>query len=192
MCRTIGLVDAYSVLGLSPGASADEVAAAYRRLAKEWHPDVHGTEAGVRRMVAINAAYEELRSGGALADAAAPAGAGPSAAKEGAVLGRELSAVLRPGESVVMFAAASMWDSPEAFLVLTSLRLLWLLDDAVTHRVRSLALSQVASVSVEVGRVRRRRATLRVVGRRGRRYAFTELEVATARAFAAGLRAATS
>ena len=33
--------DPYKVLGLSPDASDDEVKQAYRRLAKEWHPDMH-------------------------------------------------------------------------------------------------------------------------------------------------------
>ncbi len=31
--------DAYKVLGLKPGASADEIKAAYRRAALRWHPD---------------------------------------------------------------------------------------------------------------------------------------------------------
>jgi curved DNA-binding protein CbpA len=35
-------VDPFSVLGVAPGASADEVAAAYRDLAKAWHPDRRG------------------------------------------------------------------------------------------------------------------------------------------------------
>jgi hypothetical protein len=181
--------DSYAVLGLQAGASAAEVAAAYRRLAKEWHPDVHGTEAAVTRMVAINAAYEELRSArGAAADDAAPPAAGHRPPRTG--LGAELSAALRPGEEVVAFGRAATWNSPEAFLVLTSVRLLWLLDDAVTHRVRSLALSQIASVDVELGRVRRRRATLTVRTRRGRPFAFAELTPATARAIAAALDAA--
>ena len=38
-------VDAYSILGVARGAPWDEITAAYRRLAKEWHPDLHGTEA---------------------------------------------------------------------------------------------------------------------------------------------------
>ena len=55
------------MLGLGPGATADEVAAAYRQLAKVHHPDRwaeadpevqrhHGEE-----MLRVNAAYHALR-----------------------------------------------------------------------------------------------------------------------------------
>jgi hypothetical protein len=39
---------------------AERVAAAYRRLAKRYHPDRAG-ERGARRMAEINAAYDQLR-----------------------------------------------------------------------------------------------------------------------------------
>jgi DnaJ domain len=182
-------VDAYSILGVPRGASWDEITAAYRRLAKEWHPDVHGTEAAVRRMVAINAAYEQLRSRGAAVSG--PGGASSSSRKRGAArapgpLGPELSSALGVDEAVVAYGRTSTWDSPEAFLVLSSSRLLWLLDDAVTHRVRSLARSQVRSVEVVV---RRRRATLRVVSRRGRRFDFADMTPAVARVIEGALTA---
>src|SRR5262249_61404506 len=114
-------VDAYSILGVARDASSDEITAAYRRLAKEWHPDVHGTEAAVRRMVAINAAYEELRN----ATGSEPSGSPSSLKKRGAArasgpLGPELSAALSADESVIAYGRASTWDSPDAFLVLTS------------------------------------------------------------------------
>src|SRR5688500_12869458 len=51
--------DPYRVLGLTPGASAAEVKRAYRRLAKENHPDTAG-EAAIPRFLAIQAAYEAL------------------------------------------------------------------------------------------------------------------------------------
>jgi DnaJ domain len=180
-------VDAHSILGVAPGASLDEITAAYRRLAKEWHPDVHGTESAVRRMVAINAAYEELRSRGASASGrtspSSPSKKGGTARGFGP-LGPELSAALGADEAVVAYGRASTWDSPEAFLVLTSLRLLWLLDDAVTHRVRSLSRNQVRSVDVLA---RRRHATLRIESRRGRRFEFAEMTPAVASAIESAL-----
>lgn len=70
--HTIGgagsLLDPYSVLGLQPGASLDEVVSAHRVLAKKYHPDrqFQATEAdrneANQTMLRVNAAYQELRS----------------------------------------------------------------------------------------------------------------------------------
>lgn len=58
----------YSVLGVPPDASTDAIKAAWRRLAREHHPDVTTGEGdqeierrATRRMAEINAAYHELR-----------------------------------------------------------------------------------------------------------------------------------
>jgi hypothetical protein len=51
--------DAYRTLGLPPGASADDIRRAYRRLAKANHPDSAGEKA-LPRFLAIQAAYESL------------------------------------------------------------------------------------------------------------------------------------
>lgn len=50
----------YEVLGLKPGATAEQVRARYRELARENHPDKDGSEGAAERMARINAAYEEL------------------------------------------------------------------------------------------------------------------------------------
>lgn len=63
--------DPYVVLGVAPGASSDEVRAAYRRLVKVHHPDRHmadGTppefiRVAEERMAAINAAYATIVKG---------------------------------------------------------------------------------------------------------------------------------
>ena len=56
--------DPYKVLGLSPGASQEEVTRAYRQLAKQYHPDLNpGDEEAARKMSEINAAYEQIKSG---------------------------------------------------------------------------------------------------------------------------------
>ncbi len=51
--------DPYRTLGLTRGATLDEVKRAYRRLAKINHPDAAG-EAALPRFLAIQAAYEQL------------------------------------------------------------------------------------------------------------------------------------
>src|SRR4051794_39388793 len=56
-------MDPFAALEVPPGATPEEVAAAYRRLAKRWHPDRGGGAAGAARMAEINVAYDVLRSG---------------------------------------------------------------------------------------------------------------------------------
>ena len=56
--------DPYRTLGLTRGASIDEVKRAYRRLAKANHPDAAGPGA-LPRFLAIQAAYEKLAGGSA-------------------------------------------------------------------------------------------------------------------------------
>jgi DnaJ-class molecular chaperone len=52
---------ALDVLELDADAGFEEVRAAYRRLAKAWHPDVAPGEEAAARFQAIQAAYEVLR-----------------------------------------------------------------------------------------------------------------------------------
>jgi curved DNA-binding protein CbpA len=55
--------DPYRVLGVSPGASSEELHDAYRRLVKLHHPDRNdGSEESARRFAEIQEAYEAVRA----------------------------------------------------------------------------------------------------------------------------------
>lgn len=55
--------DPYQVLGVSPDASDEEIKRAYRRLAKQYHPDLNpGDERAAKKMQQINAAYEQIKN----------------------------------------------------------------------------------------------------------------------------------
>jgi hypothetical protein len=66
--------DPYRTLGLTRGATLDEVKRAYRRLAKANHPDAAGP-AALSRFLAIQAAYEQLA--GSSAEPGSPRRASP-------------------------------------------------------------------------------------------------------------------
>ena len=205
----MGAMDPHTVLGLDPGATPDEAASRYRRLAKQWHPDVAGAE-GARRMAEINSAYDLLRSGvwqehkrrggttrgTTPAPAAQPAPAAPRVPAGSwldeatrRALGPELLAALHRDEDVAFVTPTSVWASPSALLAVTDRRLLWLLDDAVTGRVRSLDLAAVTDVETRLAWPRRRTASVRVARRNGRRpVVFSELRPETAHAIARLLR----
>jgi len=196
-------MDPLAVLGLPDGASAEDAAAAYRMLAKRWHPDRAPGDGG-RRMAEINAAYDVMRSGAWQRRRAAErqrAGTGADGARAASIirrrpagswlaepvrraLGGELLHVLEPDEQVVLVTPAATWASPQTLLALTDRRLLWLLDDAPTDRVRSLRLAAIAGAEQRLRRPLRRVASLRVQVRGGRRLEFTELRPATASALA--------
>ncbi len=83
------MMDPYKVLGVSKSASAEEIKAAYRKLAKKLHPDLNPGEADVeRRFKEVSQAYGivgdsekrkrfDRREIDASGQETAPAGAGP-------------------------------------------------------------------------------------------------------------------
>jgi hypothetical protein len=184
------------VLGLPPTATPQEIAAAYRRLVKQWHPDRGGGPEAERRMAEINAAYDLLRAtdwtqrhatppAHATATATAPRSGGRGAWLPPAIrraLGHELLGVLEPEEDVWLVTPTTTWASPQALLAASDHRLLWLLDDAVGGRVQTLRFAAIEAAEHTLRRPRRRVATLRVRAHDGRRLAFGELRPATAAA----------
>jgi hypothetical protein len=176
-------VDPHAVLGLEPGATPDEVQRAYRALAKRFHPDRAGEDAG-ELMVSINAAYDLLRDL-LVEDAEAAHAPAPPAppAHQGAwlapgvrrVLARELLSALEPGELVDEIVLTSTGDSHDVQLVVTDRRLLWLRDDAIVGRVRYLRHREIAGVERRVAGRLRGGPHLRVRTSDGRRVRFFDL-----------------
>lgn len=56
----LSIQEAFSILGLPFGASWDDIRSAYRRLAKEWHPDASSHPHAKERFARIAAAYKRL------------------------------------------------------------------------------------------------------------------------------------
>jgi DnaJ domain len=188
-------MDPHAVLGLQSGASLDEAARAYRTLAKRHHPDRAGRESE-ERMAELNVAYEMLRaSQRPSALASKPSGTAGRGLAGGwlpepmrRALGRELLSVLEPDEDVELVTPASTWASPSTLLAVTDRRLLWLLDDAVGHRVRFLLFRDAEGAEQRPMRLRRSRSQLRVRSRYGKPWTFTDLRPATAAAIAGLVR----
>lgn len=59
----MGSADPYGVLGVGRDASPKDIQRAYRRLAKQWHPDVNSDDADAKsKFQEISSAYELLRN----------------------------------------------------------------------------------------------------------------------------------
>jgi molecular chaperone DnaJ len=60
---TLTIDDPYAVLGVSPTDAEADIAKAYRRLAKRYHPDLNpGNKAAEEKMKQINAAYDMIKN----------------------------------------------------------------------------------------------------------------------------------
>jgi curved DNA-binding protein CbpA len=195
-------MDPHDVLGVRPGAGPEEIARAYRDLAKRFHPDRRPDDVAAALMMReVNAAYTALSGAGRARGAGrgrhrrtpgGPAQGSPAEAQprpsDGRrrgdwlepelrrALGSELLAVLETQEPVYVVTDAAMSDAFDVRLAVSDRRLLWLRDDAATDRVRTLRFAAVERVE---GRLKGRlRATgrLHVQPRHGRRITFAELE----------------
>lgn len=189
-----GGVDPFSVLGVDAGVSEPELVAAYRRLAKRWHPDRRRGDAA--RMAQLNAAYaaaraelrraERRHAARAVAVGRRPAPGAWLPDELRRALGWELLAALGDGEQVRLIVDAGCSGAGPARLAVTDRRLLWLVDDAVAARVDWVRFGLVAAVEQRRGRLRRQ-AVLRLRTRTGRRLSFGDLDPEAARTIAAAL-----
>lgn len=196
----VAVNDPYAILGVPRDASMGEISAAWRTLAKEWHPDLRGDANALGRMVQFNAAYEQIlaeRTGRAPAGSRATSGDRAAAASEDSAspgrprgrgwwldphlrvaLGAELLSSLTEHERVEHVVPCEVGGS-SALLVVTDRRLLWLLDDNVLGRIRSIPLAGITAAERPPQRPWRRSAAVRVRGGRSR-VTFSGLEPSVA------------
>lgn len=105
--------DPYRTLGLSPGASADDIRRAYRRLAKANHPDSAGEKA-LPRFLAIQAAYESLAGVGGTRRSSGRASAARATPREAWRPDPERARATREGRSAGADGATSRRRRPAA------------------------------------------------------------------------------
>jgi hypothetical protein len=183
----MGGVDPYAALGVEPGASPEDVARAYRDLAKRLHPDRRpGDESAAARMAEVNAAYSAIQAGHDGPRIAPPDlrpdPPPPRSAALRRALGVELARHLQADEELLLATDAATWESFRVRLAATDRRLVWLLDDRPVDRVRSIPYGSIAEVEGRLKRPRRRVGELLVRPREGRRLSFSEIDPGALRA----------
>ena len=53
----------YDILGVAPDATDEQIAKAYKRLAKRYHPDLHPNDAAAaEQMGRVNQAYDQIKA----------------------------------------------------------------------------------------------------------------------------------
>ncbi len=105
----MSIPDPYKVLQVDPEAEDEVIEAAYKRLARKYHPDVSPDPASVDRMVSINQAWEMLRDPirRAAADRARTRNAGATASAAAAEGRARATAQARPDPAAARRPAAS-------------------------------------------------------------------------------------
>lgn len=95
----------YDVLGVDAGATDEEIAKAYKRLAKRYHPDLNpGDAAAAERMGQINRAYDDIKAMRQRGPGPGPGGYRPGA---GPVYGDPFDAFFRGGAYYYNYSSSS-------------------------------------------------------------------------------------
>ena len=134
-------MEPHAVLGVSADADEEAIAAAYRKLAKRFHPDARPGRRGRRaagwprstsptRCCATAQAEMHART----APGRRPRRRRTAAAGQRRARRASWPAALEAGEEVVVVTDAATWDSFRVRLAVTDRRLLWLRADAPTDR----------------------------------------------------------
>lgn len=183
-------MDPYVVLGLDADASGEEVAAAYRDLAKRLHPDVAGAAVGHSEMARLNAALAEIRAREEAAGEPPPPRRGEDrdaadarGERAGHWLSDRIRAALAPAflaalehhEDVRLVTRATTWKHADVLLAVTDRRLLWLPAHAIRPEVSVLRHADVDAVGHTVRRPLRRSAVVRLTRRGGGQHEFADL-----------------